>query len=276
MTNYFYDEHHVRYEWVGTQDGSYNWLFLPGGPGANSSYLYSLTNHLNLPGNTWMIDLPGNGDNTNGLADHYDFDQWYDLFIPMIKKFANPVLVAHSWGGMFSLLFPELEEYLQGFVILHASPFWRVELAADFGKQFHLPDLTAEMYEFIHNPSPTTFKAALNACMPYYFPPKSLAEGRALFAKIPFRFQPALWWQRKVAESNFAAKWIPQKVPTLIVGAEYDCMCPFFLFQNDTRFMRNNIELLQISDAGHMSWVENPIELTRGFTRFYTKLNRHT
>lgn len=39
-TNYLYDENHVRYELYYSGEGkNYNWLFFPGGPGADSSYL---------------------------------------------------------------------------------------------------------------------------------------------------------------------------------------------------------------------------------------------
>jgi hypothetical protein len=61
--NYFYRDK-VRYELYQTNAGkNYNWLFFPGGPGADSIYLRSLVNELRLPGNVWLIDLPGNGSN---------------------------------------------------------------------------------------------------------------------------------------------------------------------------------------------------------------------
>lgn len=274
MTNYFYDENQVRYQLFESRGGKpYNWLFFPGGPGANSSYLHSLTKQLKLSGNIWMIDLPGNGDNTANTSEEYDFDKWFDIFIPAIKKFPNPVLVGHSFGGMFPLLFPELEKLLKGFVILHSVPSLWLDAAVSYAKQFNLPDLTKEMQEFTINPNQTSFRIALDACMPYYFPQKTLAQGRALLSNVPFQFLPAVWWQRKAAELNFSAKWIPQKIPTLVVGAKHDCICPFTLFQNDIRFKRDNIELLYIEDAGHMSWVENPAELERGFNNLSKRLD---
>jgi len=43
MHTYLYDANHVRYELYQTHEGKpYNWLFFPGGPGADSSYLRSL------------------------------------------------------------------------------------------------------------------------------------------------------------------------------------------------------------------------------------------
>ena len=61
MKNPLYDSHRVRYNLYQTNRGTpYNWLFFPGGPGADSSYLRSLVDELELPGNVWLIDLPGN------------------------------------------------------------------------------------------------------------------------------------------------------------------------------------------------------------------------
>jgi pimeloyl-ACP methyl ester carboxylesterase len=93
-----------------------------------------------------------------------------------------------------------------------------------------------------------------------------------LLSQVPFQFQPAVWWQRKAIETNFSAKWIPQEVPTLIIGAKYDCMCPFSLFKDDQRFQRPNVELLFIEDAGHLIWVENPSAAREAFDKFTSRL----
>jgi pimeloyl-ACP methyl ester carboxylesterase len=274
MKKYLYDAHHVRYELYQTNEGKpYNWLFFPGGPGADSSYLSSLVDDLELPGNVWLIDLPGNGSN---IYEDYseNFDQWIQLFPDIIQQFDNPVLVGHSFGGMFPLLFPELENYLKGFVILNSAPVLWLEEAVAYSKQFDLPDLSKEMQEFTLNPNSETFKAALDACMPYYFPKKTLEKGRELLSHVSFQYQPAVWWQRKAIESNFSAKWIPQKVPTLIIGSKYDCICPFSLFKNDKRFQRLNVELLFIEDAGHMIWVENPLAAKETFKNFISRLSK--
>ena len=78
--SYLYDSNHVRYELYQTNEGKpYNWLFFPGGPGCDSSYFHSLIDELDLPGNVWLIDLPGNGDN---LQENFSetFNQWMDIF----------------------------------------------------------------------------------------------------------------------------------------------------------------------------------------------------
>ena len=80
MNTCFWDEHSIRYQLIqsiGSGGRFYNWLFFPGGPGADSSYLFDLVKELRLPGNTWLIDLPNNGSNI--ISDDYNFDQWLGL-----------------------------------------------------------------------------------------------------------------------------------------------------------------------------------------------------
>lgn len=271
-SQYTYDENHVRYELYQSNGGQpYNWLFFPGGPGADSSYLRSLVDELNLPGKVWLIDLPGNGSNISENSAE-DFDQWFDLFPKIVQQFENPVLVGHSFGAMFPLLFPELENDLKGLVLLNGTPGLWMEEAVVYAKQFNLPDFSKEMHAFVSNPSQETFQPALEACMACYFPKSTLEKGKELLAPVACRYQPAVWWQNKVVETNFSAKWVPQNVPTLVVGSKYDCVCPYTLFQKDMRFHRPNVEFLYIEDAGHLIWVENPLAAKEAFKKMTSRL----
>lgn len=173
---------------------------------------------------------------------------------------------------MFPLLFPELENFLKGFIILNAAPCLWLSEAVKYSKQFDVPDLSKEMHEFTQNPNQDTFKRALDACMPYYFPKETLEQGRKYLSQVPFSWQPAVWWQRKAVELNFSATWIPQHIPTLIIGAKYDCICPFSLFKNDDRFHRQNIRMLFIENAGHCPWMENPTTVRKAFETFCSHL----
>ncbi len=272
MSNYFYDLDQVRYELYQTNEGkNYNWLFFPGGPGADSSYLRSLVDELHLPGNVWLIDLPGNGGNTNSSYSD-NFDRWFEIFPRVVQQFNNPVVVGHSFGAMLPLLYPELELSLRGLVILNSTPVLWLEEAAAYSKQFNLPDLTNDMQAFIQNPTQETFDVALGACMPYYFPKETLEKGRALLSQVPFQYRPAVWGQIRAIEGRVLAKWIPQQTPTLIIGAKYDCICPFSLFKNDQRFHRKNIRLLFVENAGHCPWVEDPAAVREAFEAFSSQL----
>jgi len=275
MPHYLYDADQVRYELYQTNEGgNYNWLFFPGGPGGDSSYLRSLVSQLQLPGNVWLIDFPGNGSNTNNSYSD-NFDAWFELFPRIVKKFDNPIVVGHSFGGMLPLLYPDLETTLVGCVILNSSPTLWLEEAVAYSKQFDLPDLTGDMQAFIQTPNQETFDTALSACMPYYFPKETLEKGRALLSQVPFPYRPAVWGQRRALEGKLLAKWIPQQVPTLIIGSKYDCICPFSLFTKDERFHRQNIRLLFIENAGHCPWVENPAAVRAGFEEFCLQLREN-
>ncbi len=271
---FFYDEDRVRYELVQTNGGkSYNWLFLPGGPGSDSSYLQSLIDLLELPGNVWLVDLPGSGTN---VQEETDYNRWFEIFPRVIARFSQPILVGHSFGGMFPLLFPELEQRLKGFVILHAAPSLWTEEAVSYAKQFNYPSFDDAIAALSADPNQQTFEAAIDVCMPYYFPPKSLEAGRKLFKDAVFQYRPALWWLQKATEMQFTAAWVPEHVPTLIVGGKYDCMCPYTLFQNDARFNRDNVTHLLIKNGGHCSWIDNPKAVQRVFAKFIKGLSKKT
>lgn len=272
MPHYLYDKDHVRYELYQTHAGkNYNWLFLPGGPGADSRYFHSLIDSLDLPGNVWLIDLPGNGDNVQKESS-YNYDHWIELFPGIIQQFENPILVGHSFGGMFPLIFPELENVLKGFIIFNSAPTLWFEEATRYAKQFDLPEFYDELQKYTLNPSQETFDAAIQACMPYYFPKETLEQGREILSRIPLPWKPARWWLDKVVQCNFSATWVPQQVPTLIFGAKYDCMCPFTLFKNDERFHRENVEMLYLENAGHFPWLESPEIVQEALHAFCLKL----
>lgn len=268
---YLYTPDNVRLTLASSRGGQpLNWLFLPGGPGADARYFSGLVEHLALPGNVWLVDLPGNGDHqVKGI----DYDVWFDVFLPTLRLFPNTVLVGHSFGGMLPLLHIECESILKGFVILNAAPcLWR-EAAVAYAQQFDVPDLSEPMARFTGNPNQETFDAALLACMPYYFHRDNLEEGTALLTSIPFAYQAAAWGVKKMTEMQYTAQWIPEKLPTLIVNAEYDCIVPYTLFANDHRFDRPNIQRAFIQGAGHVPWVEKPDEVKALFDTFVTKIH---
>lgn len=268
---YIFDNNQVRYQCAKNDSlADLNWLFFPGGPGADSQYLMSLIKLLDIPGNIWLIDLPGNGSNIYNIINNYNFDTWLDIFPSIIQKFRNPICIGHSFGGMLPLLYPEMEQYLTGLVLLNSAPCLWLEAAVKKAKERSLPDLTPAMSEFTQNPNNETFKKALAACMPYYFPTHSIKNGWALLKDIQFEYLPAVWWQNKAIEINFNAKWIPNNVPTLIIGGEYDSIVPLSLFKDDDRFRNKNINIVEINNAGHMPWIEENIKVTQLFQNFAT------
>ncbi len=268
-----WDQNGVRYRLLKSVSGqNYNWLFFPGGPGFDSRYLLSLVNGLTLPGKIWLIDLPFNGDNLVKAEKDYDYNLWFDYLVPSIKNFSDPIFVGHSFGGMFPLLFPELENILKGFVVLNSTPALWLEAAAQKAKEKDIPILTEPMEEFSANPNDDTFKNALMACLPYYFPSHSIEQGRSLLANVPMNFNAAVWWINKAVDMKFNAKWVPKRVPTLIIGGTEDCITPFHLFANDPRFNKPNILLEEIKGAGHLPWIEKSEAVQGLFNSFFSQL----
>lgn len=274
FSHYVYDSNHVRYELVRADDREpYNWIFLPGGPGGDSSYLLGLIENVDLPGNVWLLDLPGNGSNRESVPENYDYNKWFDLFVPAIKRFENPILVGHSFGGNFPLFFPELETVLKGLISICSTPCLWLEEAPAYAKQFHLPDYNNELHAFVEQPNEQTYKDLLFACMPYYCPPASIEAGKALMGKTVCNLLPALWWLKRVTEPDFWSNvWVPQTVPMTVIGATYDCMCPYYLFQNDTRYQRPNITMIHLEEAGHIPWLDSPQALQEVFADFIRRL----
>ncbi len=128
------------------------------------------------------------------------------------------------------------------------------------------------MADFDRNPNNETFKKALLACAPYYFPANHLENGIKLLDQIPFNYHAAIWWLKRVSSTNFSAKWIPEKVLTLIIGSSDDCMTPITLFEQDKRFSRKNIHIEKIDDAGHFPWLEQMEVIKAKFKSFVDRI----
>lgn len=271
LKNKFYDEYRTRYRLVKSCAGEkvYNWLFIPGGPGIDSIYLIDLINQLEAPGNYWLIDFPNNGDNLQGSNQAtYDFRKWEDCLFAMISNFDYPVLVGHSFGGMFPLLFPELENQLQGLVILNSAPSLWYQEAEKCAKAHNLPSLEGPIGAFLADPCERTFAQATDVLLPYYFTEKNLELGKKLMQNTPTNFKATAWWIKESSEMPFNAKWIPKQVQTLILGGEYDFITPFSLFQGDHRFQRSNVILKQINGASHFSWLDKMEPVVQALEEF--------
>lgn len=252
---------------------AFNWLFIPGGPGADSKYFLDLITHLDVSGNFWLMDLPANGDNiSKTIQADYNFDIWDECFLTAIQKFENPIIVGHSFGGMFPLLFPQLEKLLKGFIILNAAPSLWMEEAAKCAIEKNITVLIEPMTEFEQNPNQETFTKALLACAPYYFAKSNIENGIKLLNKIPINYYAAVWWLKKANAINFTAKWVPENVPTLIIGASDDCITPITLFEKDLRFSRKNIHIEKVQNAGHFPWLEQLPTIKEKFNFFVNHL----
>ena len=110
--------------------GDLNWLFLPGGPGIGSESLVELVDAIEVPGTTWLVDLPGDGSNVIDVPDD-PYSSWPDILLEAATAVPRPVFVGHSTGGMYLLSVPALDRLLAGLVLISTAPNarWRPAFA---------------------------------------------------------------------------------------------------------------------------------------------------
>ena len=150
-TETFWTPSGVRLRRRTQRPGPLNWLFLPGGPGIGSESLHELVDSAELPGITWMVDLPGDGSNTGAPGAPADpYALWPHVLLEAADAVPNPVYVGHSTGGMYLLSTPELETRLTGLILAGTAPnaSWMPEFVA-MTEQNPLPAVAAatEAYE---------------------------------------------------------------------------------------------------------------------------------
>ncbi len=255
---------------LGTKD--FHWLFLPGGPGLGSESLSPLLDILELPGTVWRLDLPGDGSNTTS-NDSAAFSHWSSALIEAVRKFKHVVLVAHSTGGMYALSTPEIEKLLVGIILLDSAPDsgWQTSFEETL-RSYPIPslELLQEMYR--KYPSNEALKALTVASAPYLFTKKGLEAGIEMLNTLPYNCETCQWSEEHF-DQTYKAKWVPQKIPTLILSGEHDLITPLKLFSDDKRFCRDNIELKSVKNAGHFPWIDNPTDVTAAFSEYCSQLD---
>ena len=267
---YLWTESGARLQLVrSSKEANFNWLFLPGGPGLGSESLFPLINILELPGNMWRLDLPGDGSNTTA-NNSKSFSRWPSALIEAVGQFERVVLVAHSTGGMFALSLPEIEDFLHGLVLLDSAPSseWQI-LFAEAVKNFPIPELEILQRKYKEAPSNEILKAMTLVSAPYLFTKQTL--GLETLRDLPYNYQTCQWSEEHF-DHTYRAKWVPQTIPTLILGGEEDLVTPQKLFIERKEWRRSNIIFKSIAKAGHFPWIENPQAVIRAFSEYAHRL----
>lgn len=279
-----FDDNLTRFRLIKSNPGkvNYNWLFLPGGPGIDSDYLLQLVNNLDIEGNCWLIDFLYNGSNVSnqsGLEPLKIYRNWDAYFLTAIAKFENPILVGHSFGGFYPLFFPELENLLEGFVILSSVPTVPTPPTSgieDFEKrtkEHDLPIGTETITAFLNNPSINTIKKRYLSVVPYAFPEHTTKQGIKLIENLIYNVDAGYWWLTEGAKKYTIINWIPEKIPLTIIGGSHDYLTPLTTFEQDLRFKRDNVEIISIPSAGHFPWIEQPALIKDAFSSFFERIN---
>ena len=105
----------------------------------------------------------------------------------------------------------------------------------------------------------------------YMFTKEGLAKGLKSLERLPYNHL-AFQWTQEHFDPTYSAKWIP-KIPTLILAGSEDLGTPQVLFQKKSEYHRKNIALVEIANAGHYPWIENPAAVAAAFNDFVRSMN---
>ncbi len=255
----------VRVREVVRRPGDLNWLFLPGGPGIGSPSLAGLAETVQVSGTSWLVDLPGDGDNVDPAAGN-PYGRWPGVLIEAAQALPNPVYVGHSTGGMYLLSVPELELLLAGLVLVSSAPHagWMAAyLAMTQRHPLAAVDVAAAAYEA--DPTDDNLARLAVASAPWNFTPAGLAAGTGLLARMPYN-GAAVEWSARNFDDSYAMTWWPATVPTLIVSGAQDRIVDQSLW-NEPRFHGGHVRHEWIPDAAHFPWIDQPDAVRRAFLR---------
>lgn len=251
------------------EESGFTWIFLPGGPGLGSEYLINFCQQLKLPGNILIVDFPKDGTNPEGIL---DFISWQEGLIDLLQSYPNPVLVTHSFSGMFCLNLPEIERHIAGLVLMNTTTlnsfFAHVSTMKE---QFDLPDLIPPASEYHLNPSNESYKKFWNTYKYYCFTNEELAEGEKMLPLLAFN-NAAYHYAIEHFYPDYRCRWQPEKIPAMTIASEKDYICPPDIFITDQRFQADNISNKLIKQAGHCPWLTQMPQIQDCFNEFLKRL----
>ncbi len=253
-----FTEHGVRLRRVSAKSGDRDWLLFPGGPGVGSESLFGLADLAELPGATWLVDLPGDGSNLDAPGAPADpYELWPQVLLEAVDAVPSPVAVGHSTGGEYLLSVPELEPRLRGLVLISSAPDSRWMPTFDAMCRAHpLPEVAAAATAYERDPSQARLRDLAVASAPWNFTAAGLEAGRSLLEGLPYN-AAAVSWSADNFDRDYVATWWPTSLPTLVVSGSEDRVVDQSLW-DDPRFVGRHVQRVVIPDAGHFPWVDQP------------------
>lgn len=158
-------------------------------------------------------------------------------------------------------------------MILNSVPTLNSDLFSKYARDHNLPSLADATAQLINNPTHDALKELYLLEASYFFSPQNRSKGiEQIVEKLDFCIPTEHWWYTEGAKVYSEIKWVPEKMPTLIVGGSDDLITPLGVFEQDLRFVRDNITIVNIPNAGHFPWVEQPDLVDEVLTAFVKKL----
>ena len=248
----------VRLRRAATTRGELNWLFLPGGPGIGSESLQELVEAIAVPGTCWLVDLPGDGSNTDAPGAPADpYSGWPQVLLEAAHAVPDPVLIGHSTGGEYLLSTPALAECLRGMVLISTAPdaSWMRVFAA-MCQRNPLPRVEAATARYEADPSPENLRDVAVESAPWNFVGDNVAAGAELLGRMPYN-PAAVVWSDENFDHTYESFWWPEVLPTLIVSGAEDRIVIQSLWDAE-RFRTPNVIRRVIDGAAHFPWIERP------------------
>jgi pimeloyl-ACP methyl ester carboxylesterase len=264
----------VRLRAAGRRPGSGNWLFLPGGPGIGSESLVGLVDAVEVPGASWLVDLPGDGSNTAAPGGGEDpFAGWPGVLVEAARAMPGVVFVGHSTGGMYLLSVPELERHLTGLVLVSSAPHagW-MPAFAELTRQRPLPAVEVATAAYEADPTSDNLGRVAVASAPWNFTPDGLRAGAELLGRMPYNADAVNWSARNFDET-YESRWWPATLPTLIVSGSHDRIVDQSLW-NEPRLRGDHVLRRHIDSAAHFPWIERPDAVRAAFHDFAAAFDR--
>lgn len=238
--------------------GELNWLFLPGGPGIGSESLEELVDAVAVSGCSWLVDLPGDGSNTNAPGAPADpYSLWPQVLLEAAHAVERPVYVGHSTGGEYLLSTPALAEVLAGLVLISTAPdaSW-IPVHAEMTARNPLPGIDQAAARYESEPSSENLRNLVVQSAPWNFPADSLATGTNLLGRLPYNVRAAQW-SEQYFDGDYVSAWWPSTMPTLIVSGSADRIVTQSVWQ-PKRYHTENVIWHVIPEAGHFPWIDHP------------------
>jgi pimeloyl-ACP methyl ester carboxylesterase len=252
-----------------SEGSGYNWIFLPGGPGLGSEYLFDFCKKLKLPGNIMLVDFPRDGTNKKG---ELGIINWQKGLIDLLQAYTNPILVTHSFAGMLVLSMPEIENYLAGLVLMNTTTkntfFQHV---SEMQKKHALPDLAPAASVYHLNPSNQTYREFWDTYKYYCFTPEEMSLGEKMMALFAFNSE-SYYFAIQHFYLTYECKLHPTLIPTMTITSDEDFVCPPRIFVEDNYFQAKNVLNKIIDGAGHCPWLMNFAKVQNCFDEFIEKL----
>lgn len=251
----------VRLRPVASRPGDLNWLFLPGGPGIGSESLQGLADAVEVPGVSWLVDLPGDGSN---IVAGDPFAGWPGVLVEAARALPRPVFVGHSTGGMYLLSVPELESLLAGLVLVSSAPHagWMDDFVR-MTQEHPLPAVDAAAAAYEADPTDVNIGLVTVAAAPWNFTPAGVAAGAELLARMPYN-TAAVDWSARNFDSTYELSWWPAALPALVVSGAQDRIVNQRLW-DVPRFQGGHVLHRRIDAAAHFPWVEQPAAVRAAF-----------